>query len=216
MKTFKRAAFLILILWGVSRFVAVETGQPIDAAGAQVWVLDHGYHAGLAFSRADLKSFASEQSAPLLATYPNADWFEIGWGDRGFYFDVPTLQDVTFAVGAKALLVPSESVMHIATGYGWIDDVFSRSDSISLRLAPESFENLVDAIAGQVDLQAPLRESLYGTGHFYEGAGAYHMFNTCNSWVGQMLRGAGIAVSPGMALTSKTLLRELSWRYGVQ
>ena len=37
----------------------------------------------------------------------------IGWGDKGFYLDIATWDDLTLKVAAKAILIPSPTLMHI-------------------------------------------------------------------------------------------------------
>ncbi|MDP6343627.1 MAG: DUF2459 domain-containing protein, partial [Alphaproteobacteria bacterium] len=49
----------------------------------------------------------------------------------------------------------------------------------------------------------------YPGSRFYEGAGEYHLLNTCNTWTARALRQAGLAVDPGNAVTADDLMAQL-------
>ncbi len=213
----RRFRFLLLIALGLfllSRFFAWEYGTPIDAAGAPVWVVDHGYHAGLILERASLERHGGTMAAAWLRDFPAAQWFEIGWGDLGFYALVPTWADLEFGIIAQALFWPSDSVMHIATGDGDLTAVFAQSDLLRLPLSEQAMARLVAAVEASAASPVSIGEGLYLVSRFYPGRGSYHLFNTCNSWVAQMLRASGLAAAPGPALLSAGLMLDLRIRYG--
>ncbi len=207
--------FLLCVIVLASRFVSVEQGSPIaEGKGTFVWVFDHGYHAGLVLPRAALESHGTTMSQTWLAQFPEADWFEFGWGDSGFYYEVPTFSDVTFSIGAKALLVPSDSVLHVVAGRGFPWVVFNNSDRIALELGASALARVLAFIESAAATEEPLGPGLYGDSAFFQGWGRYHAFQTCNSWVSQALRAGGIASSPALSVLSSGLLRDLKWRYG--
>ena len=56
------------------------------------------------------KAFPSEG----FATSPDAfSHVAIGWGDRGFYLETPTWAELKASNAVKAMLLPSQSVMHV-------------------------------------------------------------------------------------------------------
>lgn len=128
-----------------------------------------------------------------------------GWGDRGFYLETPTWNDLTISTTARAILLPSDSVMHVT---------FTKpveSDSCkSVVVSHEQYQRLVDHILASFVL-TPISGSSKNTGdgnlkpspieakysyhwndRFYEANGSYHAFSTCNCWVGRALKRAGV------------------------
>lgn len=214
----RRRRLLLLGLLGalllLSRFFSWEYGTPIDPAGAPVWVADHGYHAGLIFKRASLERHGGKMAEVWLRDFRQADWFEIGWGDMGFYSEVPTWEDLRPGIVARALFWPTESIMHIATGSGDLTVTFANSDLIRLPLGAAAMARLLASIEESAASEESIGEGLYLISRFYAGHGSYHLFNTCNSWVAQRLRAAGLAAAPAPALLSGGLMWDLRLRYG--
>ena len=204
---------LLLLLWLVTRISWGGADVRVQD-GSKVLLLDHGYHSGIVINRDVLEKYAESVGQGWLKDFPQADWFEIGWGDRGFYYSVPTFEDVTFAIGARALLWPSDTVLHVATGQGDAKQVFAASGQIEFSIAEENTRNLIAALeAGSAGKQS-LGHGLYLDSLFYPGNGKYHMFYTCNSWIADVLRHADIGASPLFAQSTKGLFWELNIRYG--
>lgn len=117
----------------------------------------------------------------------------IGWGDKGFFLDTPTWADLKASTASKALLLPSETCMHVSmTSAPLIED------AQSTKISAQQYERLVSFILAsfqrdpqQRNIQIP--EFAYGTNDaFFEAHGTYHCLNTCNSWTGAAMRQAGI------------------------
>ncbi|MGR3712954.1 MAG: DUF2459 domain-containing protein [Shimia sp.] len=205
---------MALVLALASRFNAVDRGDAwARDTGTPVWVFDHGYHAGLVLQRESLQQFGGHFAAAWLAQFPDADWFEFGWGDAGFYYDVPTFSDVTVGIAAKALFLPSDSVLHIATGHGSPWQVFTQSDGVEVPVTDAALREIVAFVEAGAAADVQLGSGFYGESAFYEGQGKYHLFQTCNSWVSQALRAGGLASAPGPSLFSAGLLWDLKRRY---
>lgn len=68
----------------------------------------------------------------------------------------------------------------------------------SVRISAESYRELVDFILQSFDEENGDKRRIdpslsYGQHDaFYEARGSYHLFNTCNCWVGRALRTSGI------------------------
>ncbi|MFY0659961.1 MAG: DUF2459 domain-containing protein [Shimia sp.] len=198
----------------LSRFVSFGASDGYDRdTGTPIWIFDHGYHAGLILPRRALKDFGGAHSDVWLTLFPEADWFEFGWGDKGFYFDVPTFADVTFAIGAKALFWPTETVMHVAVGTGSPWTRFTHSEGIEIPVTDMALKKLVSFVEDSVESSQMLGPGLYGVSAFYKGRGKYHLFQTCNSWVSQALRAAGVKSAPAPAVLSSGLMWDLQRRF---
>ena len=118
-----------------------------------------------------------------------------GWGDRGFFLETPTWDDLKFSTAANALLLPSGSCVHVD---------FTRpeyySDASSVTVSEEQYRELVRFFKETMkyDENGDYRQ-IHGyaysfTDAFFEAKGQYHLLNTCNSWVGRGLKTAGVRV----------------------
>lgn len=198
-----------------------------ESGSVPIVIVDHGYHAGLVVPTPALRASAmriaredAEQAHVLRAVaqdYPWSDWLEIGWGDAGFYQNARRLEDVTLAMAATALLVPSPSVVQVVPVWGEPEAAFHRAERIEVALSPEGFDRLVRRLAqtfareaGQApDATGP---SLYGAGAFCAGVPDYHLFHTCNHWLSGLLSSAGVPSSWIWSATSAGLMLEISLR----
>ena len=119
-----------------------------------------------------------------------------GWGDKGFFIETPTWNDLKVSTAANALLIPSDSCMHV---------VFARADSYgqekrSVWISASQYQQLVEHInasfaTDNFGQRILIPNSAYGSRDaFFESQGRYHALNTCNSWVGRALTAAGVRV----------------------
>ena len=68
-------------------------------------IVNHGWHTGLVIRRADIL----EGIWPEQHHYADAEYVEVGWGDRDFY----QAEQVSLGAALKAGLWPTESVLHV-------------------------------------------------------------------------------------------------------
>ena len=139
----------------------------------------------------DRFAFAEALGVPVL--HPDMQWLVVGWGARSFYTTVGTYGDLN-AGDVWHGLVGDTSVMHLGIA-GPI------GDHPQLTWLPVS-EAQLTALTGAVfasfatdsdGLPIPLRGIHFGpTDAFYVGNGRFHIGRTCNVWVGEVLRQAGI------------------------
>lgn len=118
-----------------------------------------------------------------------------GWGDKGFFLETETWDDLRLTTAASAMFLPTDSCVHVA---------FTRPGhhptAVAVNITETQYARLVDFIQktfqtnGAGDpVQIP--GNAYGTTDaFFVAEGRYHFLNTCNSWVGRGLREAGVTV----------------------
>lgn len=185
-----------------------RTARAAEAAPdtVTIHVVAHGWHSGLVIPAAVIDADAW----PARREFPDADHFEVGWGDRSYYQAV----DPSLWVGLRALFWPSPGVLHMVALQGAPTRHFAGARMATLDISREAAQRLVAAIAASHERDAqgqPIAfgPSLYGQGRFYGSVERFHLFNTCNVWVASRLRDAGVAVRPALAITTGMLFRQL-------
>jgi len=130
--------------------------------------------------------FAEPAGVPL--NHPEAEWLVFGWGSAAFYTTAGTYADIT-----------ASAVLTAATG----DDAVIRLDALGplpplenlrfLQLSEPQFQALLtqtsSTIANQTKLNHP---GFTGTDAFFPAHGTFSALRTCNVWLGETLRAAGI------------------------
>lgn len=176
-------------------------GEPV----ARVWVVEHGWHAGLVVERALIPAGLWPEQDDL----PDARYLEVGWGDADFYRS----PDPGLWLALRAAAGSRGSAAHLlalrappAPGPG--------REVAEIRLSRPGFEALARFVHASFErdgrARAPrLGPGLYPASAFYPARGRYHLFNTCNTWIADALRAAGVPITPARAITAGGLLRQL-------
>ena len=231
----RRIGFGLAGTVGLLIAVAALTARPADPAlwppapgGAtvEIHVVSHGYHAGLAISRALVAEVARGQgNAALLVVaqrFPAFPWLEIGWGDEQFYRSVPDAVALTFALAVRALFRSGNpSVVHVVGLDRPPRDAFPAAEIVRIELTPEGFARLLARLDASfvrgngTELPQELGPGLYGPSLFFRATDTFHIFNVCNHWVARLLATAGLPTAPVLATLPWGLLLDLKWRAGL-
>jgi uncharacterized protein (TIGR02117 family) len=190
-----------------------------------VYVVSHGYHAGLVIRRSDLADIASRTGNVALISVANRfggfGWIEFGWGDESFYREAPYISSVTIGLALRALFSPgNRSVLHVVGLTAEPQLVFRSSTIVRMQLGRVSFERLLHALdrtfAREPDGKLPgdLGRGLYGPSLFYRAVGEFSFLKVCNHWVADMLDQAGVPTTPVIDTLPQGLLFDLKWRAG--
>jgi len=179
----------------------------------RIWVVHHGRHSGLVVRAAEVSPLAW----PARRDFPQAEFLEVGWGDRDSYMaPAPGLW-----LGVRALLWPTPAVLHVVAFDGPVERYFAEAGLIELTLTAPGFAALVGAVrhshqrvpaAGEdsgVDWPPPLGPGLSGASRFYAPRERFHLFRTCNAWTAGVLAAAGVPLRPASALTADSLFAQL-------
>jgi uncharacterized protein (TIGR02117 family) len=197
-----------------------------DTPATDVYVISHGYHAGIAISTARVAEVASQHGyaaliaiAQRFAAYP---FIEIGWGDEGFYTSVPDTGSLSMGIALRALFRPGNaSVVHVVGLSQAPSQVFPSADIVRIKLGENGLvrmmQRLDQSFARSDSSPTPqlLGKGLYGPSLFYRANGSFHIFNVCNHWVAHLLSVAGLPTAPVLAILPAGLLFDLKWRAGI-
>lgn len=180
---------------------------PPAGHGRTIYVLNHGWHTGVALRRADVP----EEMWPEKADFTGLTFLEVGWGDETFY----RAREVTFAMTLKAGLTPTSAVLHVA---GFDDPVarhFPSSGVVELQVSDQGLRNLAQYISDSIDRENDERALALGPGlerntRFYRATGTYSLFNNCNHWIAHALSRTGAPVRPRDATTASAVFKQAS------
>jgi uncharacterized protein (TIGR02117 family) len=218
------AAFLLLMAVALTKRPGDPQlyPPPAGAPAIEVFVVSHGYHAGIVVPRARAAEVAGANRDARLdavttrfADYP---WLEFGWGDAGFYTSVPTIGSLTLPMALRALFRPGNpSVVHVVGLAQHPRTTFASADIVRLRLSEAGFARLLDRLDATFAEREeggpePMGPGLYGPSLFYRGVGAFHLFNVCNHWIANLLDAAGVPTTPLLATLPAGLLYDLKQR----
>lgn len=179
-----------LMLW------PANTQTPSDLPSIEAYVLSNGVHTDLVLP---IRSAAIDWTAVFYprdakAPPPDAEFIAIGWGDRDFYLYTPTWTDLTLRRAVGALFGANASLLHVT----WLTRAQLRQGAYAMPLSQRQYLALVAHVRDSLPDGRAI--ALPGAGYgpedtFYEAAGSYHVFETCNTWTGRALRRAGVPVS---------------------
>lgn len=188
-------AYAVLILIGL---YPVNSDFVPDENGIEVFVFSGEFHSDIVLpvvapefdwrSEFPAGDFSSDTS---MATH-----VAVGWGERDFYLHTPTWADLKVSTACSALLIPSDTVMHVAMVYKPLVGANVRR----VRVSGEQYLRMVEAIKNSFERDAnnqiqKIPDYAYSyNDSFYDGVGSYHMFRTCNCWAGEVMKAGGIKV----------------------
>jgi uncharacterized protein (TIGR02117 family) len=195
---------------------------PASEPTVTIFVVSHGYHAGIVLPRVMLAELASGRGyAALIAVstrFAGFPFLEMGWGDEEFYRSVPTIASLTVPMAARALFLPgNRSVVHVVGLSYPPRAAFPAADIIALDLSAKGF----DRTLGRIDATfapaggAPADDAgpgLYGPSRFYRARGTFNIFHVCNHWLADLLDAAGVPTAPVLATLPAGLFLDLEWR----
>lgn len=121
----------------------------------------------------------------------------IGWGDKGFYTEMPYWKDFTLKLALNALFIPTESVLHLDF---YPSPEYFQFSTKKLTISKRQYKILVNYIRsffvehnGKLILHR--NKNYSATDNFYKSKSSFHLFNTCNMWTNDGLKRMGIKTS---------------------
>ena len=197
------AASLSLILLPFLYFAAAGIGAIIPGDHPQI---DGGPRTQIALARGPIHydlllpmspdlaqtfAFAAAQGVPV--DDPRVHWLVVGWGSRSFYTATGTYADLRLSTILTAATGDSATIHLDVAG-----EVTDLPDILYLDLSETQLSALTAAILASLTRDAagdpmPLPVPPFGpTDAFFAAEGHFSALTTCNVWVGQMLRAAGL------------------------
>lgn len=187
---------------------ANKWGYLPDGRGEEtsIYVVSHGWHTGVVVSKENLGS-----ELDFLETYlGSSPFYEIGWGDKGFY----QADEITSGVTLRALTGLSEgSVLHVVAMPEEPNLYFPDSKTIEVHISKTGHTNLNKAILESFRKNSEgkvvsSKNGIYGNSLFFEANGRYYIINTCNIWTSKVLNKAGVPLRTFLTLTASSVMKQ--------
>lgn len=190
-ETLRKMLLMLAVLLSGCHSAMLARAEPGKSPVKEIYVVSHGWHAGIVIHRADIPA----SSWPEKRDFPDAEFLEIGWGDRDYY----QAKDPGLGTTLKAALWPTPSVLHVVGFRGPVKVNFPHSEVVVLPVTRAGLARLlafVDAAHRRENGEpaTALGPGLYGNSRYYPAHGEFHLFNNCNRWTAQALRAAGYNV----------------------
>ena len=154
-----------------------------------IHVASHGWHTGIIVEKQAVLT-----AIPGLAQFfDNARYLEFGWGDHDFY----RASDISYALALKALLYPTDAVLHVVGVPRHPEDYFISSEIVGINISKAGFDKMLAFFQHTFKRDSHgslilLGRGLYPDSLFFDAHGTYHAFYTCNSWIMDALRAGGL------------------------
>lgn len=184
----------VLLLYFILAFllsIIPKNPEPVTCAEKEtVYLISNGIHLDIILKRNQLKEdFWKQLKIPESAKY-----VAFGWGDKGFYLNTATWEDLKMSTLVNALFLKSESAMHVTNYYS------KREQFVALPLCESQLLALKTHI--EMSFVKDDKEQILKVGKgygrnddFYAAKGSYNAIKTCNEWVNQGLKKADVRTS---------------------
>jgi uncharacterized protein (TIGR02117 family) len=191
-----RAALLLFCL------LLALPGSGACPASVQLEVVRHRWHTGIVIPAEQ----AGAELEFLRNFFPDARYYEFGWGDRRFYQNTDSIW-----LRVRAMLWPTDSVMHVVALQRPASEL-PHTDLVALAVSEDALETVREHLAASFAQNdqgkvIKLSSGLYGESLFFEARGDFWVGHTCNTWTAALLREAGLPLSGH--ITADAVMRRL-------
>lgn len=207
-----RTLLVVLLVPFVSALAGCAAGKKWNYLPAtrgeerSIYVVAHGWHAGIALSSEDLGGeleFVREYLRP-------GHYYEFGWGEADFY----QADKVTPAIFLKAVFWRNPSVMHVFSMPGTPPEQYKGGEVVELKLSEAGLKHLKDKLRSSFKLDAarrpyPLKVGPQGEDRFFKAEGYYFIAHTCNTWTARALESGGVPMDTVFTLRSASVMRQV-------
>lgn len=188
-------ALYLLVAWSCSH-ISVSAEKDEQKGEIAIYLLTNGVHSDIVMPvRTGLVDwshfFPFENIISQDTTYR---FVAVGWGDKGFYMEIPEWSDLTLGIALKAGLGLGTSALHVTYYKRMTED----DDCVKILITESQYQRLIQYIqdSRQTDVNGNSiyieTDAQYGvTDSFYEAKRRYSIFYTCNTWTNNALKNAG-------------------------
>jgi uncharacterized protein (TIGR02117 family) len=182
------------------QFITTNDDYKKPKNGIEVFLISNGVHTDICLPLTNNDTFWNNYFNPeeFKDLIHQPKYISFGWGDKGFYLDTPTWDDLTAKTALKAALLPSATALHVT----YRVNKPQLSENIrSFSINKSSLKKIKQYIVSHIKLKKKrsiLIDCCRYPGvydNFYEAKGSYHVFKTCNVWTNNAIKTAGVKTS---------------------
>lgn len=172
---------------------AIKTGKTAQNEPVTLFVKSNGVHT-------DIVLPVKHQNIDWSKLFPfhhtkskdsSAKYIAVGWGDKGFYLNTPTWNDLTFSTAFNAITGRGGTALHIT----YYQEISETESCKKFTVSEHSYRQLTDYIRSSLATNNKgygnwiNTSAVYGMNDaFYEAKGKYSLFHTCNTWTNNALK----------------------------
>lgn len=186
--------FLFIYILCVFLLPKISVNSDVTSKGKTipVYILSNGVHTDIVLPvKNDLYDWSQKvKFEDTINKDATAQLVAFGWGDKGFYLETPTWDDLKFSTAFKAASGLSTSAIH-ATFYKGLKE---NAQCKRLLVSETEYMKLVGFINNSFEQDSDRflkieTDAVYGKNDaFYEAKGSYSLFHTCNTWTNNVLK----------------------------
>jgi uncharacterized protein (TIGR02117 family) len=166
-----------------------------------IYLIKQRWHTAVVFHKDDVDTIIF----PEVKYFKEAELIDIGWGDEEFY-QYPGFDS---GLAWQALFYSTPSTLRVEGIYLTKREYFDISEIvIELKINNEQLTILTNYLSETIwrdDENNHKILSTKGLGKiiFFKANGEYHLFNTCNTWLAEGLKQAGVKIDDDVILTEQ-------------
>ena len=163
---------------------AIPTGDPPPSGPIELAIVSNPFHTDLVLPAEDWRE--------ALGLPPEAHYIAVGWGALSFYAETPRIEDLKLATVVKALSGRDAATIHVT----WLPGKVLMGGNVH-PLPVTAAQAAMLAAYIREGFTAEMPERIAGLAYgdddmFFKAKGHWTPFRTCNEWLAQGLRRAGI------------------------
>ena len=192
--------FLLFILlyfisaFGISSIEVNSDFKETSKDSIEIHLLTSGVHADLVLPFQNQWMDWSKYVSPKDTKSKDSTFKHVafGWGDKGFFLETKTWDDISFNTTFKALFFLGSGAMHVT----FHDQLNVSEKCIKISISKDNYMQLVKYIVNSFRFnesgvtQKIDGESYFENDAFYEANRTYSLFYTCNTWANNGLKSA--------------------------
>ena len=129
---------------------------------------------------------------PQLLKNRTRGYISFGWGDQETYIDSPLWSDLKLFTALKALFLNTPSLIHL----NYYCNINRSSNIKRVEVSKNQYKHIEEGILNSFG-EKPIffHKGYWESDLFYHSPYKYNLFNTCNTWTGDILRESNITMS---------------------
>ncbi|SDL61516.1 conserved hypothetical protein [Salinimicrobium catena] len=187
--------FLYLVAAIVGSAIPVNKDQS-ESGEVTIYLRTNGVHTSFIFPLKNQVIDWSTYTDPrhTLSERTDFQYVSFGWGDLEFYRKTPEWDDLQFPVAFQAVFLSKPSALHVE----FLDVIRYRQPTLPVQISRTQYRVLSEYVlnsfqtgpSGEVLRVKELHYDRHDT--FYRAKRSLHFFYTCNTWVNEGLKKAGL------------------------